>query len=345
VAPIEGLGGATWSDDATITFVQPDGLYRVPESGGTPQLVLRPDPAKGEREFFSISSLPGGGVLVGVVPLPGSGGLNHLPGLPLRATEAKTLVDGPLLGGYAKGALIYGQQRGLIAAKFDLQRNEISGSPTVIETGNTGYGGLGAMAQNGTLLYARDSAVQSLLNRVTLLSPDGKSIRTIADDLGFARHPRVSRDGRRLALTVGPGNGGSVWTYDLSGAAPPLKLTAGAGGGALPGWRLDGHQIDMVGRRNALSIASSPTDGSNLTATTLIDGANETLPQDWSLDGNTLLYQVTNISGGTDILAFDPASKKSSPWLQTSFNEGEARFSPDGRWVAYVSDQTGRFEL
>jgi len=77
----------------------------------------------------------------------------------------------------------------------------------------------------------------------------------------------------------------------------------------------------------------------------LIDGANETLPQDWSLDGKTLLYQVTNISGGNDLMAFDPASKKSSPWLQTNFNEGEARFSPDGRWVAYVSDQTGRFEV
>src|SRR5262249_54044033 len=153
--------------------------------------------------------------------------------------------------------------RGLIAAKFDLQRNEISGSPTVIESGNTGYGGLGAMAQNGTLLYARGSAVQSVLNRVTLLSPDGKPLRTIADDLGVARHPRVSHDGHRLALTGGPGNGGSVWAYDLSGAAQPLKLTAGAGGAELPVWRLDGHQIDMVWRRNAWSIASSPADGSN----------------------------------------------------------------------------------
>jgi serine/threonine-protein kinase len=162
--------------------------------------------------------------------------------------------------------------------------------------------------------------------------------------LSLLGDPRVSPDGHRLALTVGGGNGASVWTYDLSGAAQPLKLTAGQGGAELPVWRLDGHLIDLVWRRSAWSIASIPTDGSILQTTTLMDGGNETLPQDWSLD-ETLLYQVTNISGGTDILAFDPASKKSRPWLQTTFNEGEARFSPDGRWVAYVSDQTGRFEV
>ncbi|HEX7793368.1 MAG TPA: protein kinase, partial [Vicinamibacterales bacterium] len=345
VAPIEGLGGATWSDDGTITFIQPDGLYRVPEAGGTPQLVLRPDPAKKEGEFFSIVSIPGGGVLVGVIAIPGSGGRSHVSVLPRGATEAKMVLDGAAIAAYVQGALLYPQQKGLTAAKFDLQRNEVSGAPILIESGNTASGGGGAFAQNGTFAYARGQETQSMLLRVALLSPDGKPIRTIADDLIFPRHPRVSHDGHRLALTVGAGNGGSVWTYDLTGAAQPLKLTGGGGGAELPVWRLDQHQIDLVWRRNAWSIASVPTDGSDLQAMTLIDGGNETLPQDWSLDGKTLLYQVTSTSGGTDILAFDPASKKSSPWLQTTFNEGEARFSPDGRWVAYVSDQTGRFEV
>jgi eukaryotic-like serine/threonine-protein kinase len=343
VAPIEGLGFATWSDDGTIAFEQPDGLYRVPESGGTPQLVLRPDQAKGEREFFSLSSLPGGALLFGTVARPQSNGRSHLSVLPRGATEAKTVLDGVLTAFYAQGALVYLQQKGLTASKFDLQRNEISGSPIVIEPRNTRTSAR-TFAQNGTIAYALEDGT-SLLMRIALLSPDGKPIRTIADDLNFARHPRVSPDGRRLAVTIGGGNGGSVWTYDLSGAAQPLNLTAGAGGAELPVWRLDGRQIDIVWRRVAWSIASVPTDSGALAPTALIAGGNETLPQDWSLDGKALLYQVTNVSGGTDIMTFDPASKKSLPWLQTSFNEGEARFSPDGRWVAYVSDQTGRFEV
>jgi eukaryotic-like serine/threonine-protein kinase len=342
VGPIEGLGAATWSDDGTIAFTQPDGLYRVSESGGTPQLALRPDPAKGERAFFSVSSLPGGGLLVGVLARDGTGGRTYVSVLPRGATEAKAVLDGVNGAVYAQGALVYPEKKGLTATRFDLQRNEISGSPIVIESGSTNNG---MFAQNGTFAYARAGGTQSsLMLSVALLSPDGKPIKTIADDLVFARHPRVSPDGHRLALTLGDGNGGSIWTYDLSGAAQPLKLTAGAAA-ELPVWRPDGHQIDLVWRRMAWSMASIPSDGSVVEPTSLIEGGNDTLPQDWSPDGKAFLYQVANISGGTDILEFDLASKKSGPWLQTSFNEGEARFSPDGRWVAYVSDQTGRFEV
>jgi serine/threonine-protein kinase len=246
---------------------------------------------------------------------------------------------------FAHGSLIYGQQKGLTAIRFDAERLETIGSPVIIETGNTGTGGV-AFAQNGTLVYAHPPDRDSALRRVSLLSADGQPIRTIADDLIGARHPRVSPDGRRLALTVGGGNGGSIWTYDLSGSAQPLKLTAGPGrSGELAVWRPDGRAIDLVWRSADWGVASIPTDGSTLDPAPLVQNVNEWIPQAWSPDGKMLLYQATNTSGGTDLMEFDLSGKKSQPWLQTNFNEGEARFSPDGRWVAYVSDQTGRSEV
>jgi len=156
--------------------------------------------------------------------------------------------------------------------------------------------------------------------RVSILGADGQPIRTVADDLVWPRHPRVSPDGKRLALTVGGGNGGSVWTYDLTGAAQPLNLTSAPGrSGELPVWRPDGSQIALMWRGPEWSMASVPTDGSTLNPTLTVENTNESFPQAWSTDGKVLLYQVMNITGGTDLMAFDPTSKKSEPWLQTNF--------------------------
>jgi Tol biopolymer transport system component len=161
----------------------------------------------------------------------------------------------------------------------------------------------------------------------------------------WPRHPRVSPDGHRLALTIGGGNFGSVWTYDLTGTAQPVKLTGPGRSGEMPVWRPDGNEITLMWRNPDWAMASIPSDGSTLSPTPIVQDANEAVPQAWSLDGKALLYQVTNIRTGNDLMTFDPISKTSEPWLQTNFNEGEARFSPDGRWVAYVSDQTGRLEV
>ena len=343
VAPVRGLGFTTWSDDGTIAFTNPDGLYRVPEGGGTPQLVLRPDPARSESEFFGLSALPGGALLVGVVPVAGSGARNHVSVVAHGATAAKTVMEGVTVAAFAGGALVYQQQKGLTAIRFDPEKLETVGAPVIIEPGNTATGGQ-SFARNGTFVYARPS--DRFILRVSILGADGQPIRTVADDLVWPRHPRVSPDGQRLALAVGGGNGGSIWTYHLTGAAQPLNLTtAPRRSGELPVWRPDGSHIALMWRGSEWSMASIPTDGSTLNPTPLVESTSESVPQAWSADGKVLLYQVTNVTGGTDLMAFDPSSKKSEPWLQTNFNEGEARFSPDGRWVAYVSDQTGRFEV
>ena len=127
-----GLGFTTWSDDGTIAFTSPDGLYRVPEGGGTPQLVLRPDPARGESEFFGLSALPGGALLVGAIPVAGSGARNHLSVLAHGATEAKTVMEGVAIAFFAGGALVYQQQKGRTAIRFDLEKLETVGAPVIM---------------------------------------------------------------------------------------------------------------------------------------------------------------------------------------------------------------------
>jgi dipeptidyl aminopeptidase/acylaminoacyl peptidase len=86
------------------------------------------------------------------------------------------------------------------------------------------------------------------------------------------------------------------------------------------------------------------SDGGALEPTPQLAG-DDTIPEDWSKDGTRLLYQATGARTGSDLMLFDRARRDRRPWLQTQFNEAEARISPDGKWVTYVSDQTGKAEV
>ncbi len=316
----------------------------MPERGGTPELLARPDPAKGEGNFFGLDTLPGGGVLVGVTARAGSGNHPHVSALAPGGRELKVVLEGSsAIAGFAGGVLVYPEVKGLTALPFDVERMQPSGPPAVIEPGGTNVGGIG-VARNGTIAYVRRSDPNADLFRVTLLNPTGEPTKTIADDLRVPRHPRASPDGKRLAISAGQPNFASVWIYDLAGGAQPVRLTSN-GSSEFPVWRHDGTELSLSWRGRSWHLASIPTDGSVLEPKEMLEDQNDPVPQGWAPDGKTLLYQVTDLQTGTDIMELDGKSAKSRPWLQTRSNEREARFSPDGRWVVVRSDQTGRFEV
>ncbi len=328
-----------WSDSGEIFFTQPSqGLSRVPEKGGTPERMLAPDPRKNESGFFGLAALPRGAVTTTVLPVAGFGGRTRVAVLAKGATEFKTIVDDAVGGQYAAGYLLYRQARELRAAPFDLDRLEAAGDAFVLEAADMNQA---AVARNGTFVYLlNDPAVIEPL-RLAWLNRSGRLDRVIADQLTVARHVRLSPDGSRLAVTVGRLNFGEVWIYDLKGSAQPIKLTF-RGGVNFPVWQPDGGTVFY---RVETGLYSVVADGSVIEPQKVLDDASAGSPEEWSPDGASLLYQVINAKGGTDLFLFDRQSRQSRPWLQTPFNEGEARFSPDGRWVVYASDQSGRFEI
>jgi Tol biopolymer transport system component len=220
--------------------------------------------------------------------------------------------------------LLFVQQNELRAVRFDPRQAAITGAVRTIERG----GGATA-AWNGTYVYLRSEAQAPPGFRMVVLSQSGKVERTIADRVQFARHIRLSPDGRRAALTTGGLNFGQIWIYDMQAARQPIKLAVGgsSGGSNYPVWFPSSG--DIVFQRvtpSYLGLMTVASDGGALEPTPQLAG-DDTIPEDWSKDGTRLLYQATGARTGSDLMLFDRARRDRRPWLQTQFNEAEARIS------------------
>jgi Tol biopolymer transport system component len=158
------------------------------------------------------------------------------------------------------------------------------------------------------------------------------------DDAGLA-NPELSPDGRQVAVTRQPASPPNVWLIDIARGVP-TRLTFGPGNHTAPFWSPDGKRVlfrfQLGGAQNLFVRA---VDGLS-EAQALFESQISKTPSGWSPDGR-VLYVVQ----GDDLMAFDIESKRSFPVAQTSANEGWGEFSPDGRFVAYQSNESGRFEV
>jgi Tol biopolymer transport system component len=157
--------------------------------------------------------------------------------------------------------------------------------------------------------------------------------------LELPRYPRLSPDGRRLALTVGPSNAGQIWIYDLAGSVQPLRLTF-QDHNLFPIWSPDGKRIVFISRANSDQVFSIPADGSATEPERVLAHQNPAVPRDWSPDGASILFQETR-----HLHLLHLTDGKTRRWLQTPFAESDGRFSPGGQWLAYTSDQSGSAEV
>jgi eukaryotic-like serine/threonine-protein kinase len=331
-----------WSDSGDIWFTQfgQGSLNRVPAGGGKPTTVVTLDVEK-DGNFFVLSAAPGGGVLSTITPGPDANRRSRVVLVTRDSNAVTTLVEDAGGGLFADGHLLFTQQDELRAVPFDPRRRAITGTVRTIERPRPNQI---VTARNGTIVYLRSGVEASRQGfRMVVLSQSGKVERTIVDHLRIARHIRLSPDGRRAALTTGPLNSGEIWIHDLQGAAQPIKLVIR--GSNYPVWSpSSGNVVFLRAAPTGFGLLTVAADGSALEPTPLLAG-DETIPEDWSKDGTRLLYQATTARTGTDLMMLDRASGNRQSWLQTPFNEAEARVSPDGKWVTYVSDQTGMAEV
>jgi eukaryotic-like serine/threonine-protein kinase len=342
--------GATWSADGTIIFAQSvsaAGLQRVSSAGGEATVLTKPDRERGEGLHLWPEFLPGGeAVLFTIVP-PASG-IEDIAVLDLRTSTWKVLIRGGSGAHYVPtGHLIYGVAGTLRAVAFDLGRLEVVGNPApvlegVLTTG-TGIADM-AVAANGSLVYVPGGAGRGGQQTAVSVDRQGRASALPGLPVDSYRDVRVSPDGARLALATQD----DIWIYDLA-RATLSRLTTDPARDYSPLWTPDGERIVFTSQRAGYAeMFSRPADGSGGDELLLSRGKDplDLQPNGWSADGRQLLFSDirANIQGAIEQIAIErPFDAK--VLLKNAFNNAQAAVSPDGRWIAYHSNISGRYEI
>jgi len=330
--------GGSWGTDGTILFAADEGRRptTIRDTGGVPRLV----PIKDDRGSWTRPHLLPGGRTAIVAHLAEVGLLS------LDTGEYRMLVENSRDGRYApSGHLVFSRAGALLAAPFDLEHLAVSGPATVILEGIRMEGQI-AVAQavfsrDGTLIYAPGGAVNDA-TRPVWVDRRG-TVRPVGMPPRSYRSFRLSPDGRRLAIVIGDPND-DVWVQDLERGAL-TRLTSG-GNNVGPVWTPDGTRV--VFAKNTGGVRTPfwvPADGSGEPERLFRDDHRGGVAS-FSPDGQLLTFNARAPETGLDLWV-RPLNGTKPPqlFLRTRFTEAGPKFSPDGRWISYVSDESGQYEV
>jgi serine/threonine-protein kinase len=337
--------GATWAQNDTIIVASLDpaiGLQRVSASGGKMTVLTRPVQARGELAHVWPEMLPGGGAVLFTITAT-TGGLEaaQVAVLDLATGTAKVLVRGGSHAHYVpSGHLIYTAGSTLRAVPFDLARLETRGTPvTVLPRLATSPQGAGnfVVAADGTLAYvdAPDPAAHTLV----WVDRQGRE-EQLAAPARLYSEPRVSPDGTRVAVYIFDQEY-DIWVWDLV-RKTLSRRTFGREEEWLPVWTPDGHRLVFYADRGSgPTLFSQPADGTGAAEALSSESGVAMMPTAVTPDGTRVLFSI----GGRDLMVLSLDTRRVEPLIQTPFNERNGIVSPDGRWLAYEADNSGRFEI
>jgi serine/threonine-protein kinase len=348
IAPVTGkVYGATWTAGDTIVFATDSGLMDVPAAGGSPRLIARPD--SGE-DFRFPEILPGDRAVV--FGLVGGGGLK-LAVLDRRTGKVKRLAQ---RGGYPRyvtgGLLVLTDPAGLLTAvPFDASRLDVTGParPIADNVSVDASGDFNAgVSRSGDLVY---QPVYSEGFRLMLVDRAGTA-RNAGADSGFFYTPRISPDGRRVAILRGTSDqfvNRDVWVFDLA-QRTQTRVTFDTTA-AWPVWSPDARRIVYTrfiegSNKFAGPLYSVPTDGSG-SPQPLVTQAGQWKATAFEPGGRGIVYSGLPTPQGKEEIWRVGVDSGSVPVkvLATPFNNGAPSLSPDGRWLAYTADESGRSEV
>jgi len=350
-----GGGGGTWNQNNVILFspalAGESGLLRVPASGGTPVAVTTLDAAHGETNHVWPLFLPDGRhFLYNRNVDPGDLGI-YADDLSAPDHKRSRLLPNLLTTmGYGSGYLLYAEDRVLYAQPLDANRLEATGERIRVVDGvdQVGPGAAAfSVSPNGVLAYW--SGASPPQSQLTWVSRNGTRIGPIGPS-GPYYHFSLAPDERRVAVTAYDENVKGIrtviWLLDvLRGTTTKFSFESGAG---VPVWSPDGTRIAFSydNRAGPPTVYVKPVAAPGQTDLIVDVGGNQ--PTDWSSDGQEIVYEHRNVGTSTRNDVFVTAvsgDRKSRAFLATTANETGGRISPDRRWMAYTSDESGRNEI
>jgi hypothetical protein len=346
--------GANWASDDTISYAPNfgSGLMRISAAGGTSKTLTTPNAKEHEISHRWPQVLPGEKFLLFTIQVGSAFSFDDawIAVLSLETGKWHTVIKGGSYARYASsGHIVYAHAGSLMAVPFDLKKMEVAGSPMPIREGVvtaalTSGGAEYDVTESGLLAYVPGNA-RPPVRTVVWIDRNGMT-RNVAAPPKFYSSPRLSPDGKFLALQVNENGSPDIWVYEFA-RNTLTRLTFGPGVNTSPLWTADGRRIVYNTRTDSPSFRSKLADGS---------GAEETLfgkefddqgatPLAVSPDGKALLFSDSNAGRlAIEELSLD-GSEKIQPFLRSSFNISSAKFSPDGRWVTYASDESGQWEI
>ncbi len=346
--------GGTWNQEGVILFAPASEgpIYRVSASGGLPTPVTRIDPSRGEASHRWPFFLPDGRHFLYLVASFGSGGQVERHGIyvgSLDSEEEKFLLRAKSTVAYAHpGYLIFTRERILLAQPFDLKDLRITGDPfpvaEEIQYFRQTYNALFSVSQNGALLYQPRSA--SGVSQLVWYDRSGKEIGSLGAP-GEQANPRISPDGKRVALDiVDPQTDNTdIWIYESSGGIP-TRFTSDPAVETSPIWSPDGGRIVFTSPRPSHPDLYQRSSSGAGNEEALLPSERSKIPTDWSLDGRFILYRTYDATTNLELWVLPVGGdRKPIPFIKTTFGVSHGQFSPDGRWVAYSSNESGTWEI
>jgi serine/threonine-protein kinase len=347
LGPAEWAGG-TWGRKGKIVYTLSynTGLWIVSEGGGDARELTTADTSKGELGHWWPQILPDGDhVLFTAYRTPIERATIEV--LSISTGARKVLVTGGVYGLYVPtGHLLYGVGETVRAVPFDLERLAVTGTavPVVDSVAMNPSDGAAAfdVSDNGTLAYL---PVGSYVTELDLVLVDRKGRETKAlPATDRYQHPRLSPDGSRIAVDIRSANSlGDLWVFQM-GRPSGTRLTSESGRDWAAEWTPDGRELIYISERPYFDLYRRAADASR-PAEPLLTGGNDHYTGTVSQDGSLITYGLS-VTGGSQLwtvpLHGDP---KPVRYLANGFNLSHPTLSPDGRWMAYDSDESGRVEV
>ena len=341
--------GGTWNRDGVIVFApQPlGGLHRVSAAGGESTPITAPDASQNETAHRYPSFLPDGRHFLYFSPQPNAVYVGSLD-----SKEASKLLNADSGAIYAPpGYLLFVRQGTLMGQGFDADRRALSGEPfrvaenvrLVAVPGSTFTGAAAfSVSDSGVLVYRTGAGISA--QRSVWYDRAGRQLEPI-NQSGDSRYPVLSRDESRIVVQRQDAAGSDIWVIDLTRGANS-RLTFNPTNESFPIWSPDGTRIvyasNQSGKQALYQKASTGSGSEEL----LLKSDQDNYPLDWSPDGRFILFRSDGPKTGQDIWVLPmTGERKPIPFLQTPFLENGARFSPDGKRVAYFSNESGTVQV
>jgi len=357
ICAARGGRGGSWNQDGVILFARGslDVINKVSAVGGEPTAATKLDSAHHDFNHRWPWFLPDGKHFLYFARTGGIAGSEDdaICLASLEGNVSKRLLRARSNVAYAGGYLIYLREERLIAQRFDTENLELAGEAIPlaepVRYDNILRKGVFSVSQTGILIY--QGGYLQYASQLTWFDPTwhNKNLNAIGEFNRYVGYCQLSPDGKKIAASFvdSQSQNADIWIYESSRGLR-TRLTFDPSYDSHPIWSPDGNRIAFTSSRTGHSALYQKSSSGAGEEERLFESSTSKTTSDWSSDGRYILYNTfgdPKTKADLWILPLFGDSAGGMPFLQTEFNEWDGKFSPDGRWIAYPSDESGRYEI